>query len=316
MTDQLAPQDSALLKTQQHDVGKVAEAFNVPSAGLRVGPLPAETDWLRVPAAGASRVDRENNVILGYVVAQEGPFKTPGRGEFDKEALRTIRDLMNTKPAGLKSRFTHPSLSGDGLGTFLGRSKGARLETGRNAAGKEVLQVRADLHLDPTSFDTPNGNLGKYVMDLAESDPDALSSSLVLQREEELRIDEKGRRLKDAEGEDLPPLWRPTRLHASDIVDTGDACDGLLSAEGLPDAVVRQGAAMLDRQFADQPRDVVEARCRAWLDRYLELRYGASAPEAPATPSAEPEAAADEALRLDIELRARELDLPPADKSK
>ena len=93
-----------------------------------------------------------------------------------------------------------------------------------------------------TALDEPVGGgkpLGAYVMDLAESDPDALSSSLVLQRDEELRLDRRGRPLVDNEGIELPPLWRPTKIHASDIVAVGDAVDGFLSADSLPDAVVR-----------------------------------------------------------------------------
>ncbi len=49
------------------------------------------------------------------------------------------------------------------------------------------------------------------------------------------------------------------------MVDTGDAVDGLLSArldaEGLPDAAVRQGAALLDRVFSGQAPEVVACRC-------------------------------------------------------
>ena len=37
---------------------------------------------------GAIGVDRENNVLRGYVVAQLGPFKD-GRGEFDVQLLRS-----------------------------------------------------------------------------------------------------------------------------------------------------------------------------------------------------------------------------------
>src|SRR5262249_27424355 len=74
--------------------------------------------------------------------------------------------------------------------------------------------------------------------------------------------------------------WMPTKLHAADIVDTGDAVDGLLSAgvdvDNLPDAVVRRGAELLDRMFGGCEREVIEARCLAWLDRDLAMRFGAS----------------------------------------
>lgn len=218
-------------------------------------------------------VDRKNNIIRGYVLAQRGHFKSEGRGQFDDESLAKIVQLMQQKePKGLKSRFTHPGLSSDGLGSFLGRVHNPRVDNDR---------VRGDLHLDRTAFDTPNGNLGKYVLDLAESDPDALSSSLVLSTEKIYILDEKGKQKTDDKGDPLPPIWRPTKLHFSDIVDTGDAVDGLLSAgvdvDGLPMAALWRGSELLDSVFAGQPAEVIRARCNAWLERYLSGRAGTPA---------------------------------------
>src|SRR5262249_40131778 len=147
-------------------------------------------------------------------------------------ALREIVRLGNASRGGLKARFTHPDMSSDGLGKFLGRARDFTLGTAVDArTGMTVSAGPADLHFDPSAPQTPSGDLAKYVMDLAESDPAALSSSLVLRADEEYRLRKDGTRETDAEGNDLPPLWRPTQLMASDIVDTGDAVDGLLSAE-------------------------------------------------------------------------------------
>lgn len=252
-----------------------------------VSPLPKEPQWLRANVISKTvEVDRDQQVIRGMIMAQEGVFKSDGRGEFDKDALRSIVSLAKISPNGLKSRFAHPGLSDDGIGKFLGRVKSPRMDEidSRDSAGQlktdRISVVRGDLHLDPTSRNTPNGDLGGYIMDLAESDPDALSSSLVLRAEEEFRTDKEGRALTDEEGEELPPLWRPKRLHASDIVDTGDAVDGLLSTrhglsfDGLPDAVVREATALLDRQFGNASVEVIRARCLSWLDRYLAFRFG------------------------------------------
>jgi hypothetical protein len=232
--------------------------------------MPAAPEYLRAAVSGRpAGVDKENKVLRGYVIAQLGPFKSAGRGQFDQESFDRILALARAMPAGLKSRFSHPTASDDGLGKFLGRSRNLRQEGDR---------LRADLHLDPTAFGTPSGNLGGYVLDLAESDPDALSSSLVLKTDRAEVLDEKGKPKLDEKGEKVPPLWRPTKLYASDIVDTGDAVDGLLSAgvdvDGLPLAALWRGAELLDRVFADQPRDVVEARCLGFLRRYLAMRYG------------------------------------------
>jgi len=227
--------------------------------------------------------DREAKVIRGMVVAQEGDFKTPGRGSFDIRGLQRIVDLGNKTRGGLKSRFTHPDMSGDGLGSFLGRCSDFGLSR-TLAEGDDgpapVRAVRCDLQLSASAFGSPKGNLGQYILDLVAEDPDALSSSLALQTDKEDRFDPNGRPLVDDDGDELPPLWLPTRLHACDIVDTGDAVDGLLGAgvdvDNLPLAALWKADALLDTVFAGQPFAVVEARLRAWLDRYLERLRGAS----------------------------------------
>lgn len=249
-------------------------------------------DWLRAGATGRMiEVDREKNILRGYVVAQEGPFKTAGRGAFDLKSLKQINALMNKASGGLKVRFTHPTLSNDGLGSFLGRAKNPSIDSVKvDRNGETVLlhAIRADLHFNQTALEpSPNGGkpLGLYVMDLAESDPDALSSSLVLHADQEEQLDAKTKRpLVDDQGNPLPPLWRPTRLHASDIVDTGEAVDGLLSAtglsaDGLPDELVRRASELLGQAFPGAGRDVVKARIGAWLDRYLSWRFGDDEPE-------------------------------------
>lgn len=267
-----------------------------------VSPNPETSRWqavrvqsLRLPKPAESvsgrkiGVDRETEIVHGYIVAQEGPFKSEGRGEFDKDALREIVRLMSAAPNGVKSRFSHPDMSSDGIGTFLGRARDPWIDTItlRDSEGElrtdPIECVRADLHLDPSAHKSPKGDLAEYVMTLAESDPDAVSSSLVIRADQEYRIETDGRPKRDADGNELPPLWRPTKIHASDWVCTGDAVDGVLSQqldmEGLPDGVVRKAAELMDRQFAGKDRAFVESRCIAWLGRYLDRRYGAAEPD-------------------------------------
>lgn len=319
------------MSTDSEVIENAAEdAVIVQDAGLKRNELPEVPLWGAALATGRPiGVDREKNVICGYVVAQEGAFKSKGRGEFDLQALRAIRKMMAEKPAGLKSRFSHPTMSDDGLGKFLGRAKEPFLDKIMKPLGdgkfQEIGCVRADLHLDPSSFTTPYGSLGAYVMDLAESDPDALSSSLVLKADEEYRLDSKGRPLLDENGDPLPPLWRPKELHASDVVDTGDAVDGFLSVQGgaaklsaeiidgLPDAALRRGVELLDKQFSGQPAETIRARCNAWLERYLQYRGLSSMAATQAETMAEQaveteEEDDDEAIRLQIELMQEEVD--------
>lgn len=248
-------------------------------------PIAAETDWLRAnSSAGEIGVDREKNAIFGAVLAQEGAFKSEGRGEFDLKSLKQIVTLARKKPEGLKSRFGHPTLSNDGLGSYLGRIKNVRLDSVRvkRDDGPVLLHaVRGDLFFDPTALETPPEGgrpLGDYVMARAESDPGAISSSLVLQADKEEQLDPKTKRpLLDAKGNPRSPLWRPTKLHASDVVFEGDAVDDLLSfgvdVDSMPDAIVRKASEMLDAAFGNATRDVVRARCLSWLDRYLATKF-------------------------------------------
>ena len=245
--------------------------------------LKEHPEWLKATVSGGLvGVDRNAETINGIIIAQEGNFKSAGRGSFDRKGLRQIVKLMKAAPNGLKSRFAHPTLSDDGLGKLLGRMKNPRLDTitERESFGElktdEVTVVRADLHLSKTAHETPSGDLAGYVMNLAEDDPDAFSTSLVITPDEQQQLDKNGRPLYDDDGNELPPVWWPLKLHASDVVDTGDAVDGALSADGLPDEVVRRGTELLNKQFAGQSREVVETRCLAWLGRYLDLRFGSS----------------------------------------
>lgn len=219
---------------------------------------------------GLVGVDRENKRLLGYVVAERGPFKSTGRGEFNTEGLKQIVSMANQAKMGLKARFTHPGLSSDALGTHLGRAVNFRMD------GED--KVRADLIFADAAFNGPKGNLAGYVMDMAEQDHEAIGSSLAIDPKKELRLNPDGTRVKDENGAELPPLWYPKKLYASDIVDEGDATKSLLSTsvdiEQLEDAHVRQVFEILNTTFAGQDRATVEARVTAFLGRYLSHRFG------------------------------------------
>jgi hypothetical protein len=280
--------------------------------------LDSKPAWLRAKTKGAVGVDREAGVIRGVILAEEGPFKDE-RGEFDRASIRAAVKLAQEKKAGLRARFAHPSLSADGIGKYLGRHKNVRSDTvlrevGKDKDGKPLLKeklvARGDLHFDKTALEEPPGGgkpLGVYLMDLAESDPDAVGLSLVLKADQTLRMDERKRPLTDDKGNQLPPLWTPTELHACDAVDDGDATHSFLSADllaNLPDALVRQGCELLDAQFAGKDRAFVSAHLSAFTERYLNHKFGE--PEETEAAPIEDSQPADEATALLLQIALEE----------
>ena len=97
----------------------------------------------------------------------------------DREFLSQVSDAINAAESGVKMRFTHPDMSGDGLGSYLGRAKNASIDG-------DV--VRADSHLSKSSRKTPDGDLGGYVMQLAEDDPEAFGLSIAFEHDYEAEV--------------------------------------------------------------------------------------------------------------------------------
>ena len=268
------------------------------------------TQWLRAnTAARPLGVDREAKAIRGVILAEEGPFKSKGRGEFNAKGIREIVKLSQSKPKGLKARFTHPTLSDDGLGKMLGRVRDVQTSAiqrvGKNGA-QELMIARGDLFFNESAFTGPNGDLATYVMDLVEEDEggDNAGMSLVIEPHEEYRLDKKGRRLVDeATGEELPPIWHPLALHAVDVVDEGDATRSMLAAglsiEGLPDEVLHKATELLRQQFNGKSRDFVAQHLSDWTQRALDCYWPRDDEQD------EPEAYDVDMLRRRFELKMR-----------
>ena len=232
------------------------------------------------------KIDREKGIIYGLKAAQVGEFKSDGRGQFTEESLAKIVELGNqccfldpdadpefdrNKGRGLRMRFRHPSLSDDGSGKMTGRSRNFRL----SRTGKTVL---FDHYFNPTALKPPpeggGQSYGEYLMDLLESDPGAIQTSLVLTTE---KI-----RIQDDKGEDKePPIWMPEDLKALDWVDTGDAVHGdALSfagaGESYPDVAIRKADELLTKVFKDRDGEEVRERTLSWANRYFKHKYGLS----------------------------------------
>lgn len=164
--------------------------------------------------------EKGKGAILGYAVLAKGRLNVGDirDWEMDDTSLEQIIQLGNKAKMGIKSRFGHPNMSSEALGTFLGRAKNFR---------RDGDLVRADLYFDETAYKTPNGDLATYVMDLAENDPAAFGSSIVFDCELEYRLKKDGTKEKDNEDKELPALVRFKKLFANDVVDDPAATPGM-----------------------------------------------------------------------------------------
>jgi len=183
-----------------------------------------------------TRVDREQRVIYGVSAAQA--VEALGHGlMLDAKTLQQIVDLGNATKNGVKSRYTHPGLSSDGMGKQLGRMKNFRVE-GDKAIG--------DLHLYESASRTPSGDLAGHVMDLADEDGAAFGLSIVaggdrvwvLDDGTEIPVDEwqesedsEEQGYRPANATTKKPVFRVLELDAVDVVDEPAANrDGLFSS--------------------------------------------------------------------------------------
>ncbi len=204
-----------------------------------------------VVRSGNVNIDRDSAVINGFAVVTKGVTKD-SRGEFDDISLNSVVELGNKVKTGVKSRFGHPNMSSTALGTFLGRVRNFR---------RDGDIVRADLHIDKTAFETPDGDLAGYVLNLAESDPEMFGASMVIYWDEEKR---EG---LDANGNELPPFIRVTNLFSVDVVDDPAANNGLFGMPFFSESVrpSAEMTAFLDK-FLNNP-DAVE-KTIGFLNRY------------------------------------------------
>ena len=189
----------------------------------------SKPSMFRVRGSSALRqeaIDREARIIRGYAVITRGE----ALGHYfwiDEEALDQTVEHGNAAARGIKSRFTHPGLSSDGLGKFLGRAKNFR---------RDGDMVRADLHFSRTTEKAPgfDKDPAEYIMDLAEEDPQAFATSIVFyhdigaeDRHRAEHTDEGGDfKSPDPKNEKNLEHMRIAELEASDLVDEAAANPG------------------------------------------------------------------------------------------
>ena len=204
------------------------------------------------------RVDRKARTIYGVSLMQIGPLNDDRPWEVDLKTLEQALALMLANgPQGTKGRYTHPNMSTDGLGSFLGRWVNPRIDNDR---------LRADLVLSERAFSGPRGDIGTYLLDMAESDADMLGVSLAT------RMNRKAMK-SDSNAKGIEPI-RLSAIRAADVVDEPAATRGGLFSTGAIDELPEHATRVLDHYFEAATPDVVRARVTGFLDRYLTNRYG------------------------------------------
>jgi hypothetical protein len=276
--------------------------------------------------AAPARVDRENHVIFG-VSAMQAVEALGHKLMVDAKTLEQFVALANATAHGLKSRFTHPGLSADGLGKHLGRIRNFRVE-GDKAIG--------DLYLSETAAKSPHGDLRDYVETLAEEDPEAFGLSVVVDGYGAWQLAD-GTEASAGDGKPATaigkyPSLRVTAAYAVDAVDEPAANrDGLFSAfTGTTSELAARVYGVLDhepdapalidrfletgdmpphlRQLADE-YDIDEAKARVFAAQYVDHRRRH---EAPARISLAAKAAPMESVPMSEELHTGAAPAQPA----
>lgn len=174
--------------------------------------------YLNTPAIYSqplSKVDSENGIISNIVVTAIGEAKGHNI-HLNSSFLDDVVMLASKRPSGIKARFGHPNICATALGTYLGRYKNYRRE------GDKVL---ADLHLDKSAINSPNGNLYTYVLDMAENNPDMFGASIAFKQGEQTK------ELSEVDGKQVEKTFATIKaLYATDLVDSPAATDGLFEA--------------------------------------------------------------------------------------
>jgi len=122
------------------------------------------------------RVDEEGGRYgygLIHNVAAITTGEALGHGEWiDEVMVQQVYDALAAK--NVKVRFTHPGLSSDGLGKYLGTTGNPWKAPGR---------VLLDINFSQSSRNTPDGDLGGYVMQLTQENSEALGMSIVFEQD-------------------------------------------------------------------------------------------------------------------------------------
>jgi hypothetical protein len=215
--------------------------------------------WLKseptVALTKAPKVDADEGIIYGVVMAEEGPARGHGV-ELDEAFIRDVvrYDRAHYQDRGLKARFGHPSMSNEVMGTQMGFFKNYRVQkAARN--GQTIHQAVADLHLLAAANESPtHPGMREWVLKMAQEAPDFMMCSIVFMPQMYFQRDAEGKKVKveyDAEygwltDPEMGPVYAQLADHYyTDLVEQGAATEKLFSAQFNPDNMAVRAAEWL-----------------------------------------------------------------------
>lgn len=192
----------------------------------------------------------------------------------DDAFIDQVSDDLQANESGIKVRFTHPDMSGDGLAKGMGRAFYRK---------KKKDKVYADIHFWKSAHGGPDGDLAGYVLQRASEDPSSFGMSISFQQDAEAQLefveehsDGGAFGSPDPNNLDNLPHVRLAKLRAADFVDEPAANpDGLFSV----DETFKEAEQMLSFALGlttDQPETcsfgVDPSRAAGFVKRFMESR--------------------------------------------
>lgn len=233
-------------------------------------------------------VDIEGRSIRGFGVIRRGLVRGWREWVDDTFMEQLVAAEQQQRAAGrngFKMRFTHPSLSGDGLGTALGRATDLRIVDG---------VVRADAQMFEAADESPKGRLASYTLKLAQEAPDMFGASIVYMPDhvaEEAFVEQhsvefedvidgktvKRRKFVSPDPENVEGLPHARLsgddLRAIDFVDTPAATDGVFSdgqeIAQRADAMASYALGITDEIPEHAFEELDPQRVRGFVERFL-----------------------------------------------
>ncbi|MGV4404930.1 hypothetical protein ACQ1PF_07860 [Ornithobacterium rhinotracheale] len=159
-------------------------------------------------------IDKKEGILYNVRIVEAGVNKN--ETYFSNDFLNQLVESANSYPKGIKSRFGHPNMCANSLGTYIGRYKNFRMLDN---------YVVADLHLDPITekvqVEGKGISMKEYILSMAENNGDAFGNSIVIESDFEEAM------FEDSESGKTFPIHKFKSLIASDLVDEPAATSGM-----------------------------------------------------------------------------------------